>query len=251
MVERLLLPFCDATIVNNDAASAYYKKRFGHVTDLVLWYGPEPVHPDMKLDILSLIPDKEIADRCRREKAGKILHIGYLRAERGIVQLIDSMEFINNSVLIFLGPDISGRREFERLAGQKQWADRILFLDAVPWSLVTRYAASCDVGAMPLQNKNVHLYLNSPNKLFECLMAGIPVVVSDFPVMGKLVRDYDVGEVVDETDPREIAAGIRRLLDDPDRMDAVRRNIPRFQAEFSWQRQSQALLNLYQRLFER
>lgn len=250
LIERLILPRCDATIFNTKGLGEQIKKLYGINPSLILWLSSNPIDPSEREDILGLLPDTDQADRIHEMGHKKILHIGYLFCNRGIEQLIDCMEYVPSSVLIFLGPDEAGRKKYSPIVEAKPWRDRILFINPVPGEQVADYAASCDIGVAPLHKKSLHVYLTIPNKVFECLAAGLPMVVSDFPVMGGLVREYDVGETVDETDPRSIADGINRLIDNPERMAQVRVNIPRFQKDFSWDRQAQDLLKMYAELTE-
>ena len=68
------------------------------------------------------------------------------------------------------------------------------------------------------------LYYALPNKLFEYMLAGIPVVASDFPELRRIVREYHVGCVVDPHDTREIADAITSLVSDEKRFRKMKEN---------------------------
>ena len=67
--------------------------------------------------------------------------------------------------------------------------------------------------AIPIQGDTLNHRLATPNKLFEALAAGVPVVASDLPGMAPIVRELDAGVLVDPARPAAIAAGIRALLE--------------------------------------
>ena len=92
--------------------------------------------------------------------------------------------------------------------------------------------------------------LTTPNKLFEAMAAGVAVVASDLPGMATIVRATDCGVLCDPTDPTEIAAAIRRILDAPEdeRLAFGRRGLVASHTTFNWETQVGLLLDEYGRL---
>jgi glycosyltransferase involved in cell wall biosynthesis len=95
--------------------------------------------------------------------------------------------------------------------------------------------------------------LSTPNKLFECFGAGVPVVSSDFPLRRRIViedPDGPLGAVCDPTDPDAIAAALREVLDRPAEAaaDLRRRVLRAAHARWTWERQVPVLLGVYGRL---
>ena len=87
-----------------------------------------------------------------------------------------------------------------------------------------------------------------PNKLFEYMMAGIPVVASDFEEMGRVVREEGVGTVCDPDDPQSIAAAVRAIVDDPEAEARFRAATRVAITRYNWDHEEQKLLALYRRL---
>ena len=90
-------------------------------------------------------------------------------------------------------------------------------LEPVAPELVEAYAASADIGVSPIVASCLNYRYSLPNKLFQYMAAGIPVVASDFRQVRDVVEGSGAGVVVDTTRPEAIARAIGRILADPDR----------------------------------
>jgi glycosyltransferase involved in cell wall biosynthesis len=100
---------------------------------------------------------------------------------------------------------------------------------------------------MAIQPTSVNHRFTTPQKLWEAIAAGTPVVASDLPGMAEIVRDIGCGALVDATDPAAIARGIREIVDAPaDALLAMRERTWRAgQDRYNWERETEALLALY------
>jgi glycosyltransferase involved in cell wall biosynthesis len=106
------------------------------------------------------------------------------------------------------------------------------------------------VVAMPIQPTTLNHRLTTPNKLFEAMAAGVPVVASDLPGMAGIVRESGCGLLVDPTDPAAIALAIRTILDAPEaeRRGYGERALAAAHKTYNWERQMELLLAEYGRL---
>jgi glycosyltransferase involved in cell wall biosynthesis len=145
------------------------------------------------------------------------------------------------------------RDGLDALAREPGLEGRLHVLDAVPPSELLAWVAGADVDVMPLQPTTLNHYLCSPNKLWESLAAGVPVVTSDFPVMRRVVLDPDtgpLGAVCDPVDPDSIARAVRELLDPPpaERAELRARCLRAAHEKWNWETESGRLLDLYSAL---
>ncbi len=110
------------------------------------------------------------------------------------------------------------------------------------------HVAACDVGVAvlaPLEN-----YLESfPTKMFEYMLLGLPVIVSDFPLYRKVVEEAGCGLLVPPQDPERLAAAIRQLRDDPlAAREMGRRGRAAVERRYNWPREFEKLIALYREL---
>ena len=138
----------------------------------------------------------------------------------------------------------------EARAADPGLAGRLHVLPAVPPSELLDWVASADVVAMPIQPTTLNHRLTTPNKLFEAMAAGVPVIASDLPGMAGIVRATGCGVVVDPTDPAAIAG--QRAISSPStpaaREAIGRRGLEAHLAEYNWEVQVAILLAEYSRL---
>ena len=185
------------------------------------------------------------------DDAPVILYHGTLVARRGIEQLMTAIlsAGLEEAHLVLLGFG-DKRPEYEARALEPGLAGRVHLLDAVPPSELLAWIASADVGAMPIEASEPNLYLSTPNKLFECLSAGIPVVASDFPPVRRIVvddPDGPLGAVCDPADAEAIAEALRGVLEADEVAAAALRDRCRRAADlrWNWETESRKLTDLY------
>jgi glycosyltransferase involved in cell wall biosynthesis len=182
-----------------------------------------------------------------------LCHGAFVR-ERGFEQLAAALTLppLAGVHAVFLG---RGPLEphLRQLAADPALDGRLHVLAAVPPEELPTWIHGADVVAMPIQPSTLNHRLSTPNKLFEALGAGVPVVSSDFPAMRAIVVDDPegpLGEVCDPASPSALALAIRSLLDlDEEARAGLRaRCLAAAHARYAWEIDAARLLDLYDRL---
>jgi glycosyltransferase involved in cell wall biosynthesis len=178
-----------------------------------------------------------------------LLFEGRIDINRGIEEGIRSLRYLSNCSLVILGfgPDLF-ISSLKRLTEKEGLSDRVYFFGAVPFDEVTRIAMSADIGLILLQNAGLNFYYASPNKLFDFMAAGLPVVASKFPDLKKYIEGYKIGITCDAMNPREIADAINYILSDENRYNEMKRNALEAAKIFNWGNESKKLVALYEEL---
>lgn len=183
-----------------------------------------------------------------------LLYHGAFLAQRGLRALADAILAPGleraHAVYLGFGPLADELRE---LARDPRFAGRLHVLPGVPPDELPAWVASADVGVMVNQPLSANEWHSTPNKLFECLAAGVPVVSSDFPERRAVVLedpDGPLGAVCDPTDPAAIAQAIRRLVElPPGEQAALRARCLRAAHErWNWETEAARLVELYRDL---
>ena len=182
---------------------------------------------------------------------GVVIYHGGFLADRGLLPLADALAEpgMATTHLVYLGfgrlRDVLAARARDPRAG-----GRIHVLEPVPMDALVAMVSEADVAAMPNLPVNENERLSTPNKLFESIAAGVPVVTSDFPERHRIVIDDPagpLGAVCDPADPASIARAIRSILDlDPAGRAALRaRCLTAAHERWNWETESAKLLALY------
>lgn len=243
--ERRLVSKVAAIVTVNAGLAGILRQRFpGKRVEIVhncpdRWSPPD-AQPTLIRDALGVGPEVPI-----------LLYHGGLSANRGIEELMDAMRQpgLESAHLVLLG--FGERRDaFKQAASDPVWQGRVHILDAVPPSDLLSWVASADIGAVVHPGTKLNDRHKTPNKLFECIAAGVPVVVSDFPLMRRIALDGPTGPLgsrADPASPESIGAAIRSLLAlEPHEM-AILRERCRTAARtiWNWETESARLIDLY------
>lgn len=240
--ERNWARSADALISVSRPYADVLERSFGRVPTIVM-NGPSDFTPPDP-------PERRFHARLGLEAGTPVvMYLGLVMAGRGIEQLCAAIGEVPGAVLVVAGFGVDYER-YRAASADLPHADRIHFLPGIPPEEILAWTASADVSAMPVQGDTLNHRLNTPTKLFDAMGAGVPVVASDLPGMGPIVRDTGCGELCDPDDPSDIARAIRTILDAPPERRAAYREacLAAARGPYAWERQAIELLELYRGL---
>lgn len=156
-----------------------------------------------------------------------VLYQGGTGPTRLLEPVIQALSYAPEVVLVIRGPslDLFGEH-YRSVANSAGVADRLILADAVPSRDVVAAAHGADAGLWTLPNLSKNFYYALPNKVFEYLAAGLPLLVAEFPEPKAVVKELGVGLVFDPYDPISIGTQIKRLSQDRDLAARCREAIP-------------------------
>jgi glycosyltransferase involved in cell wall biosynthesis len=176
------------------------------------------------------------------------VYVGGLMPGRGLEIGIRALAEVPALRMRLIGPGAAAyRASLAALAGRCGVADRLELAEPVSPGAVVAAAADASLGLLLIEPVCRSYELTLPNKLFEYAQAGVPMLASDLPVIGALVRAHELGEAVRPADETAVAAAMRRLLD-PGRNAAARERAQRFASENPWASDRRQLAEIYSRL---
>ena len=236
-VERLVVPRCAAVITVSDGIAARLQDRYR------LARTPTVVR---NVTALARNGQGDLRERLGLDPGTPlVLHQGAPAPARGCEELVDAMARLDGVHLAFLGDPEPGYEEAlaERIRRQGV-SDRVRLLPSVPLDRLLSNTAEADVGVTLLQDTCENHRLALPNKLFEYIAAGVPVVASALPETERLIGEYGIGWCVAPDSAEDLAAALRLAL--MARQDAdLHRRLARAADELRWTRERARLLEVY------
>lgn len=205
----------------------------------LVWNVPSRTH---------VVPSQKLTDLAGLETSIPIvLHLGQLRGARGCETLVRSMADVDAARLVFLGYGPEKAR-LQSLSAQLGLRDRIIFLHPVPPDEVLEYASGATVGVTLLQDTCLNHRYALPNKLFDYLAAGVPVLASNLPEIRAIVQGYNVGKIVDPNDPKAVARALKQMIGAGSERETWRRNAERLCETFNWENASQRFVATFRQI---
>jgi glycosyltransferase involved in cell wall biosynthesis len=233
----------DAVITVNPSIAIELHRRYG-------------VDPVVLMNCPPLAPERErgkLRDHLDLGKRPLILYHGAISPDRGVEQLVDAIPLLPADTAVVLLGYGNLVDHYTSLAGEADYRGRLYVVPAVPIADLPNWVCDADVGIIAFQPVDRNNVLGTPNKLFEYMEAGVPMIVSDFPEMRRIVTETGAGIARDTSSPASLAAAIEELLGEPKEQRLARRRSARAAAEttYNWAVQSRQLLGIYERLGDR
>lgn len=241
-IESKYIHGCQAVITVNPSIAAEIERRYG-LSDVQVIYNAErtsspPPRSRYFHDLFALEPGSRV-----------LLLQGGLSAGRNLEYLVEAMAQVGNQdvVLILLGDGalrdtLSGRAQTAGLS------DRVRFHPAVAQHELLALTAAADGGVIPYQATCLNNYYCTPNKLFEFIAAGTPVLSSDLPEITRIVRGNDIGLVGRMDSPAHIAALIDEFFAPGGRQVEWKQNVAEARTRICWEEEEKKLIRIYEAL---
>jgi len=186
------------------------------------------------------------------------VHLGLIGRARGWPQLLDAvsddrckdikLHFIGK----FMSPDDDGP-EFEARVAELELGSRIRFDEWMPFEQAFEELLAADIGLVLFQPGIQNHTLALPHKMFDYMMAGLPIIAPDFAEeVSAIIRDADCGVLVDVSDPDEVAAALERLANDARERTRLGQNGQKAVLDrYNWEAEAEKLIGMYRELAER
>jgi len=162
------------------------------------------------------------------------LYQGLIHKKRGIFTLVDVISKVSDAVLILMG-DGNSKQELFNYIVENKMEHKIFVKDSVPMDSLINYTASADVGFQLLLNSGFNHFSTISNKVFEYIMAEIPIIASDFPELRKLIIGNDIGMVADPVNTSEIIKVVKKMMKDKDKIKEYKENLRKMKTIYSWE----------------
>ncbi len=182
------------------------------------------------------------------ERTFTILYQGAVNVGRGVEEMISAMPQLPNCRFIVVG-DGDVLDKAKNLAAEMNVSDRVEFVGRVPFKALAPYMAKADVGLVLLKNISLNYFYALPNRVFDFVSAGLPIIGSRLPEIEAIVekqQDQDgtpmpVGMCVDTMKAEDLAEAIKSVISDPDRTAQWRKNMEKLAPRLTWEHDAEQI----------
>jgi glycosyltransferase involved in cell wall biosynthesis len=173
-----------------------------------------------------------------------ILYQGVLNPGRGLEPMIKALKFIDNLDLIIIGyGKVEGALKAFVIAEKME--DRVHFLGRVSREKLFNYTKKATLGMVLEEPLGLSFQYSLPNKLFDYIHAGIPIIAGNLPEITRIIRTYKVGLIVKDYTAKEIGNTIQQLLHNPDLLREIKENQKKAARLLCWEKESKKLDNYF------
>ena len=173
-----------------------------------------------------------------------ILQGGGINTDRGGEELIEAVNRTDDVSLLIVGSGdvletLKKRTEELNLSG------RVRFIPKVPWHEMLKYTKAADAGVSLDKDTNPNYKFSLPNKLFDYISAGIPVIASDLIEIKRILVENNCGIIIPSVTIDEISIAIKKLRDDRELLNKLKVNAINASKYLNWEKESEKVIDFY------
>ena len=240
-IESYCLPKVDYAITVNESIARLFKeeynKDFNVIRNVPLITKPFLSEREKLRSELGLPKSKKII----------ILQGAGINIDRGAEELVEAMKYLTDYLLLIVGggdviPDL------KKIVGEENLKDCVWFISKQPIEILRKYTAASNLGITLDKANNINYKLSLPNKLFDYIHAGIPVLSSDLPELKNIVVGYNIGKICPDHDPKNISSLIEEMLSSDEQIKTWEDNTAIAARELNWDKEKERLLSIFKQI---
>ena len=234
-IEKRTVPKVDAMYTVNESIAAIYRKEYNREVKVVRnisdFKGIKNKKTRQELDLPT---DKFIV----------LIQGAGINIDRGAEELIEAIQLVPNSLLIFVGDgDVVPLLKIK--VKKESLENNIAFFGKRPYAELMNFTMVSDLGISMDKDTNINYRFSLPNKIFDYIHAGIPVLVSDLKEIKQIVEKYQVGLVCPSHDPAIIAEYLNRIKSDKELQLKFKNNTKKASVALNWANECLVLKSIY------
>lgn len=235
-LEKLILPRLPWMITVNESLAEIFSRKYGL-----------EVLPIRNVPSLRPLPSPAnlAAEGIPEGKDVLILQGSGINIHRGAEEVVEAMRYLDDAVLVVIGSgDVI--EHLKEQARQEGIAGKVFFFPRMPAEKLATFTAAATVGLSVDKDICPNYHFSLPNKLFDYIHAGTPVLASNLPEVRKVVEGWQVGRILPGHDPQVIAATLREMLSDKEALTRYRQNCLKAREELCWEKEKLPLQKRYE-----
>ena len=172
-----------------------------------------------------------------------ILQGAGINVDRGAEEAVLAMKYLDNAILLIVGGgDVLDT--LKQMVLDHKLEDKVRFIPRQSIDKLYAYTAIADVGLSLDKDTNLNYHFSLPNKIFDYIQCGTPVLASDLPEVKNIIQSYDVGLILEEHAPKSIAKSLELMLNS-DFKNVHEKQLEKAAEELVWENEEKVLKEIY------
>lgn len=234
-LEKRIVPKLNYAITVNESIAAYFKEKykapFIAVRNIPDYRKPD--HVKNRKD-LGLPEDRKIV----------ILQGAGINVQRGAEELVEAFRYLNHRYLLLIVGSGDVIAQLKENVARFELTHNVMFVGKIPAAELRQYTLNADLGVTIDKDTNLNYHFSLPNKVFDYIHAGIPVLASRLPEIERLLTTYNIGTFIENHDPEHIASQIEAFLNS-EAYAHCRNNTRQAALQNNWPQEKQKLVTLF------
>ncbi len=173
-----------------------------------------------------------------------IIYQGSINIGRGLELMLQAMLLLPDAILVIVG-DGPELKKLKEIANSLNVLERVQFTGTLLPDRLRELTGKAAVGISLEEAVGQSYFVALPNKLFDYIQAGVPVLTSDLPEMAAIVKNYQVGMVLEERTPESLASVLQLMLNDEVKRNFWKEKIASARQELCWEKEEIKLKELF------
>jgi len=233
IIENRIFPKLTDVITVNESIAGLFREKYNVEVRVV-----RNIPPGGKIEKRRHVPDD-----FPNQKPVILLQGSGINIQRGAEELIEAMQYLHSAHLLIIGGgDVLDH--LKKMTIDLNLQSKITFMPRMPFEKLINYTVNADLGLTLDKDTNINYRFSLPNKLFDYIHAGLPVLASPLIEIKNIIDQFQVGETIASHEPLQIANHISRMLSDKEKMKLYRENCQTAAQVLNWEKEKQTLIKI-------
>ncbi len=239
-IEQFIFPKLKHVITVNQSIAALYQKEYGVKLSVVR-------NVPRSNEISSDKKELRIKYKLPNDKKIIILQGSGINVHRGAEEAVLAMQHVEGVLFLIIGGgDVFN--VLKEIIEKNNLHQKVELRNKVSNNELMEITFCCDAGLSLDKDTNINYRFSLPNKLFDYLHAGIPVIASDLIEVKKIILHYQVGKIISSHSPKDIADAINLLFENNAEYQNLKTNTAKAKKELCWEYEKEVFISLISKI---